>query len=544
MKYNRLTRRLVLQGIGQSLALPLLPSLMPSEARAQASAPIRRFISVVGNYDIGRHQNLYPRLEQPQQILNPGNGDRVVRYAPLADYLTGSTANLSTILGNSLNPHLDSINLVRGLDMATRYGHGRGQSLGNPAATDGHDPQYAALPPLPTVDQFLNSVTRFNPDRRDVTVMGGTRNLSYRRSGTNIVEASLTGYTPREVFNYLFNNGALPESTGTGSVPPHPRRDLLSAVLEDYNRVRTGRQISSQDRSTLDNIFDKLSDVLRGLSAGSPGSGSCRYRNITLADDGVHWFRSTKMKTYADIIVAAIMCDVTRVITFQGDFWDDLYYPDFHQSISHRPWDMTGGRPNWQIMGEIHGELVRNFVSHVISGLAGATDPSNGRSYLYNSLIFQTAETSQTHGFNTMPCILAGNAGGNLSTGHYLDYTDRTSVNPLPSDNFERNDQNGRFSHEYTGVPYNRLFNTILQSMGVTAAEYENSSINSGFQNVSNGRFGALNNGIANMGGFGHWGSTAYPQGDWWGDQVIARYALYNLHHYKNVLPMPPSRVS
>lgn len=534
-----------LQGAGQLLPIPFLASMMPRELWAQSSGTaIKRYIGICSNYDYGRHSNWFPSMARPSLSLNPGNGDRTLYYAPLSSYLSNSTAPLSRVFGNLLNSNIGSVNIIRGLDLSTRIAHGNGHVFGNFRANDNHESNSSQCVAIRTIDQVLRDSSKFNTSGRDVAVLGNEGRSWRRDSSGNISRANLASNSLRGTYNYLFNNGNLPETTGQpGTVTTHPRAASLNGIMDDYTRVRNSRQISSADRTALNNALDLLSDIHRGLQGTStPAVGSCSHRSYSSSSgSGLYYINEDAMRTFANMIVAAIMCDVTRVFMWNGWVNEDMYdrHPseDFHQGHSHIPFATINGQLNWQYMGDVQHSFVRGFVAPLVNGLAAANDPSNGRSYLYNSLVHFSVECSQVHGPNYQPCMLAGNAGGSLTSGHLLDYTDRSRINPWSADSFNSTAGSAAFSEEYVGVPMNRVYNTILQALGLAPSDYENSSINTHFQNVSNGRYGTTNNGIANMGGYGHWG----PATSSYGNDYMTRQALYNLHHFKNVLPMPGS---
>ncbi len=548
MKYDRHSRRMFLQGLGTLLPIPFLVSLAPRKLWAQSSQTIRRYIAVSSNYDYGKHQAWFPTLNRPSQILNPGNGDQPLYYQTLRSYLSSSTAPLSLVFGNHLNSYLEQMNIIRGLDQSTRVAHGSGHIFGNLKANDGHDPEAARLSSLRTIDQVLRDNSRFNPRNRDVAVLGND-SRSYRRDPSGAISrVSAISSNSRAVFNYLFEGGNLPESNSTTVPVAHPRRDLLNTVMEDYTRVKNGRQISTQDRVALDNALDLIADIQRNLAGSEqPSSGACRYKQITTDTSTIEYFRNVQgMRAIASMIVAAIMCDVTRVFNIStlvqewgGGSYDNHPSEDFHQGHSHIPFSVINGKPNWQYMGEIQNEFVRYLIAPLIQGLGSATDPMNGQTYLYNSLVHYTVECSQVHGMNSQPCMLAGNAGGNLTSGYLLDYTDRSRIHQHTADSFDSNPNSERFSHEYVGVPMNRVFNTILQSMGLAPADYEDNSLNTHFQGRSDGHYGTINNGIARMGGYGHWGPHYANRNGWINGIFLDRQPLFNLHHFKNPLVMP-----
>lgn len=524
-----------LQRAAGLLPIPFLTSLLPRKLWAAPLGTVKRYIAITSTYDYGHHQAWFPSLSQPGQTLQSGT-DRTLRYAPLRSYLSSSTAPLSTVFGNYLNPHLNQINLFRGLDFSTYFAHAQGHMLGNTRATD-TGVLWDNVPHIRTIDQVLRDNATFNPINRDVAVLGNATRVSWRRSGSNISAVAPLAETAGDVYNYLFNSGNVPESGSGPTTPAHPRYDALSGVMADYTRIRNGSQISSADRITLDSALDKISDLQRTLASSQPSTGSCRYKSIPRAGNGVDFYRSDlTLKAYADLITAAVMCDITRVfvvgLALNGyGAYDTSPTDDFHQGVSHRPFDITGGRPNWENLGRIQNDLVKNLLSPLLNGLAGATDPSNSRSYLYNSLVHYTIESSLVHSESSQPAFLAGNAGGDLTSGYYLDYTDRSR--PYENQMFSLNPTDPQFSHTYAGVPYNRLFNTILQSMGLSPSDYEDSSINTYFQNRSDSRFGSINNGIARMGGYGYWGPFETDPYN------APRYPNYDLRYFKERLLMP-----
>jgi len=516
------------------LPIPFLTSLLPRELWAQSTSPVRRFISIQTGYDYGHHQAWFPSLNQPGQTLQNG-GDRALRYAPLSSYLSSSTSSLSRVFGNHLNQHVNQINLFRGLDISCYFAHAQGHILGNTRAYDG-GLFWDNIPHIRTVDQVLRDTASFNPLNRDVAVLGNSGRVSWRRSGSSVVAVPPLAETAGEVYNYLFNGGNVPESNSQPA-PQHPRYDALTGILADYNRVKNGSQISSADRIALDSALDKISDLQRSLASSQPSTGACQYKSIPRAGNGTDFYRSNlTLKAYADLVTAAIMCDMTRVFVIglrQNDYgpYDTSPTDDFHQGVSHLPFTQTGGRINWENMGSIQNDLVRNLIAPLLNGLAGATDPSNSRSYLYNSLVHYSVESSILHSPDSMPAFLAGNAGGNLASGYYLDYSNRSRA--YDAHGFTDNPSDSNFSHSYAGVPYNRLFNTIFQSMGLSPSDYEDPSMNTYFQNRTDGRYGVINNNIARIGGYGYWGPQETDS------YAAARYPNYDLRYFKERLLMP-----
>src|SRR5688500_20352661 len=75
MKYDRVRRRLFLQGLGGSvLALPFLPSLLPKNARAQRATAAKRFFAIK-SYSTQNVIDWYPSRELSGYSLRPYGGD-------------------------------------------------------------------------------------------------------------------------------------------------------------------------------------------------------------------------------------------------------------------------------------------------------------------------------------------------------------------------------------------------------------------------------------------------------------------------------------
>jgi len=559
MKFNRLSRRMFLQGSGSTLmAIPVLPSLLPRETWAQTVTVPKRFISVLTAYEAGHTSAWVPslgtsvtNLSQPNRSLTVPAGHQPVRHQPLAEFTAGGRA-LAPLYGTALNPYVSNINILRGLDEAIG-GHGNGGSLG--ARTTHIGWPSTNVPLVPTLDAVLANNRNINPNGRYVFAgwHGGgdqiNEGFSFNLSGRpSTVISSAT-----ELYNVLFNNGTYPEQSGGGQVPQptaHPRRDLLSRVLEDYNRLLNSRNISAVDRTALTNAMDKMSDVHRSLAGivQVPG-GTCSHRGITRPGGNLAYALSDAnlAKAMVDMVVASIMCDSNRIFTLGFEMAYERYSGytggsdvigssvDFHNTVSHEPHAMRGGMSNWQWVVNHQKYAISRMFAPIVAALSGAIDPSNGMSYLHNSLVLCSFEANLGHGWASKPAILAGRAGGAISSGNYLDYSDRTrGVLSNNDGGYSTDPTSPQFTNNYAGTHYNRLLVTILRAMGMTPAQYENDALNVQVYNRTD--IGAQNRNLTSVGGF----SYVFPT-----DRNLESYSFTNhlphldLAQFRNPLPMP-----
>ena len=545
MKIANRSRRMFLQGAGSTMvAIPFLQSLLPRSAWAQTPSVVKRFISVSSAFDYGAHSNMYPQMTRPSLALNiPGH--HTVNYARLTDYMNDGRTKLSRIIVPELTPYLNQMNIYRGLDFACWFGHGYGNLLGNIAGVD-NNVILAAMPNMLTIDQVINNNRTFNPGALPVALLGNLgRQVSYGYDASkNIVPVNAPATNPLQAYRTLFNNDQYPE-TG-GAVTVNPRSDVLSRVLEDYNKIRNGRQISSVDKTVLDNAFDQLSDVHRGISGQIASTASCHYKGMDTTSEGDRYDAATSLKNYAKIMVAAMMCDVSRVFTFAGAIDDAKYNrnPDpnvgFHHGVTHEPFLLINGTPNFEYMGDIQAQYMRYFMAPLLDAMSAAVDPANGKSYLNNSLVHYSSEHPTLHGWQSMPAVTFGNAGGSLRTGNYIDCTDWSKGYRNVEGWSGKQAGDEGFSQTTYGVSYNRIFVTIMQAMGLSPSDYENPSINTNFNGRTDSLYGAINNNISNIGGYGYITvPTPESQGLYFDVQYLEPLRNLNLQFFKSPLPSP-----
>jgi hypothetical protein len=551
MKFDRLSRRMVLQGAaGSWLSIPLLTSLVPERAVAQAGGAPKRFISIISNYDMGHHANWLPNamasvndIPPPSRVFSPGNGHPDVRYQPLQDFVATSTSELSPIAGNHFNPYLSSMTIMRSLNHTMRYGHGAAYTLGSVSPVDDN---VRGLPRIETMDVVLNKNRTFNPAGLPMTFAGehgyGPDSYSHAATAGSVSNNAWLGDQLLALYNRLFSNGNLPES-GRTTPTRHPRYDLLSRVQEDYLRVRNSRRLSAGDRAALDNALDQFRDTQRSLERVA--TSSCQHRGLTRTGSFAQVPVDANVgRALADIVTAAIMCDASRAFTLGvehlgGDL--DGQLPG-HGPVSHEPFRLFGTRRGWQITAERKRAIIRNFVAPLVQRLSAATDPTNGRSYLYNSLVYFTAQSGLSHGHASHPVMLFGNAGGALSSGNYLDYAIRGATPAFNAfsggDLWGTSPGTDTFSNNWYGASYNRLLVTILQAMGLQPAEYENDAVNAQLYNRTNLGPNAAN--LTSLGGFGYYVGHDLAHADYRiGDNLRNAIAAQDPRLFRRPLPMP-----
>jgi hypothetical protein len=493
---KRFPRRLFLRGAaGAVMALPLLESLLPREAAAQAATAPKRLI-VLKSFSTQLIKEWYPAfqgngyaLKNSKYTDSRGDGTTLLTsklasglpytWAPLSDFKTAN--GISGILGPKLNPFLDKLTLIRGLDFLPAVNHNYGGLLGNYSSCTNATPCDAdSLPDVPTIDQVLAYSKKFYsqvPGQRALHVSQGVvDSISFSNGG--VAGAPVTQQkaraNPRDAYNDLFAGAASPApSTPAG---PNPDALLVDTVLDQYRALRKSPRLSGDDKQRVDQYVTLITEVQAKLgprpmlACTKPVEPASLDNNQGTDPKDI----TTKWDLFLDLVTAAVMCDRTRIITIGvhkalGPGPD----PASTTPIGHyHSEDASGG--TWHGLAHDFGnENSRRMLKginawvadEVFAKLLGKLDvPELGdKTLLDNSLVYWGNELGFNHIGYSVPCLLAGSAGGYLKTGRYLDYIDW--------------DGHAYFSQEdgnvIKGIPHNQFLVTVLQAMGLSPADYE-----------------------------------------------------------------------
>ena len=253
---------------------------------------------------------------------------------------------------------------------------------------------------------------------------------------------------------------------------------LVDRVYGDYMRLKQNSRLSGTDKQLVDRYVSLVSELQAKLTPSGTPMMSCTppmapasmANNTALNTTDI----TTKWGLFLDVVTAALMCDRTRVITIgvhkalgpspdsastaqlgyyhsedaSGGTWHGLAH-DFSNANSRR---LLKGINAW-IASEVFAKLLAKLD---VPEMGGST-------YLDNSLVYWGNELGFNHIAYSVPCMLAGGAGGFIKPGRYIDYIDW--------------DGRAYFSQEngnvIKGIPHNQFLVTALQAMGLAPADYE-----------------------------------------------------------------------
>jgi hypothetical protein len=305
-----------------------------------------------------------------------------------------------------------------------------------------------------------------------------TDGMSYSDLGVagGMVQQLKTRANPLEAFNDLFGAGG--GMMTTAKDPMRADRDalLMDRVYQDYVKLKTNKRLSAADKQMLDQYTTLMAELQARLKAKPTISCTKPTAPESLANNTTANPTDIKQKwdLFLDVVTAGIMCDRTRIVTIavhkslgpgpdpastaltghyhsedaSGGSWHGLAH-DWGNANSRR---MLTGINNW-----VANELFAKLLDKLDVPEAG------GRTYLDNSLVYWGNELGFNHIAYSVPCLLAGSAGGYIKTGRYIDYIDWNGKSYFGQEN----------GNVIKGIPHNRFLVTAMQAMGLAPADYE-----------------------------------------------------------------------
>jgi hypothetical protein len=417
---KHLPRRTFLRGLGASIALPLLDSMVPAlTAQSKtAAAPVRRL-----------------------GVFFVPNGMAMKYWVPATEGVLELPRTLSP-----LAPYRDQTLVLTGLAARTAFprpGEGGGDHARSASAflTGVHIKRTSAADVQAGVsaDQIaakqLGQVTQLASLElalESVELLGacdGTYACAY--SNTIAWRTPTTPLPmetdPRAVFERMFGTTA---STDPETRLARIRRDrsILDSVSDKVTHLH-GR-LAPGDRLKLSEYLEAVRDVERRVQKAEEQSG----RELLVVDQpaGIPGEFAEHAKLMMDLLALAYQADLTRVSTFMigrevsGRPYPEIGIPDSHHPLSHHENDTQ----KLDRLGQINLYHMKQF-AHLVEKLKAT--PEGDGSLLDHSLLVYGAgiSDSNTHFHDNLPIALVGGAGGGLKGGRHIRYEKDTPLTNL-----------------------------------------------------------------------------------------------------------------
>ena len=406
---KHLPRRIFLQGVGATIALPYLDAMTP--AFAAAEKPVTR-----------------------AAFVYTANGIIMNDWTPAE---TGSNFAISKTL-KPIETFRDQTVVVSGL--AHRNGEALGDGPGDharagaswltgahPKKTQGADirngqsidqllaQQIGQTTPLPSLEIGL----------QDVRMVGGC-DSGYSCAYSNTISWSSPTTplpyetNPRRVFERLFGDGDTTDPEAR-AIQLRQNRSLLDFVLQDTQRLAP--KLGASDRSKLSDYLDSVREVERRIQNVEQREGAA----LPTLDrpEGIPPSFEDHVKIMSDLIAIAFQADLTRVVTFMysreggNRAYPSIGVPDAHHGLSHHQNDPVR-KARLQQIDQYHVEMF----SYLLGKLRDSQDDTG--SLLDNSLVLfgSSLSDSNAHLHHNLPTVLVGGGSGKLKGGKHLRVPD------------------------------------------------------------------------------------------------------------------------
>jgi hypothetical protein len=329
---------------------------------------------------------------------------------------TETSFTLSDILA-PLAPHQDQLVVLSGVDAESSYHgpgdnshwNGMGHMLTGTELLDLGGGEYwgGGI----SVDQFvaqqIGQTTRLSS--LELSVEDAPASVATRMSYLGPQQPLPPEPDPTKIFHRLFD-GLTPEQIDQ-------RKSVIDSVKDDYASLAP--QLPASDRQKLEAHLDALRAVEKSLAKSGPVTCAAPV----IGRDDVRDVPACG-KDQMDMLVRALACDLTRVVTLQWSIsvsmtrmtW--LGITDAHHDLSHLSLDDPTVKTKLV-------QINRWYASQLAYLLAAMKAvPEGDGTLLDHSLVLWCNELSvgQVHSRRAMPYVLAGGAGGAIRTGRFLQY--------------------------------------------------------------------------------------------------------------------------
>ena len=416
-------RRTVLRGVGATLALPLLDSMVPAMS-ALSKTPAKPTIRLGTVY--------------------VPNGIRMQQFTPATD---GAAFEITPIL-EPLASFRDRILVLTGLankeadGLAGEGGGDHARAAGayltgvHPKKTEGSDLRAGI-----SIDQIaagvlgketqLGSLELSLESKAPVGACDPGYSCTYGntlcwRTPTNPLSME---DDPRAVFERLFGGG---DSTDPAARLARTQEDrsILDAMTKKVARLQQG--LGARDRTKVDEYLEAIRDAERRIRKAEEQRATELPVATMERPVGIPASFEEHAKLMFDLQVLAYQTDLTRVITFMmaretsNRAYPEIGVPDAHHPVSHHGGDAEKIAKVIKV-NLFHAKTFAYYLEKL------AATPDGDGSLLDHVMIIYGSGMSEgnVHDHYNLPTLLIGGGAGRLKSGRHLRYSRDTPVTNL-----------------------------------------------------------------------------------------------------------------
>jgi hypothetical protein len=419
-KHWRISRRMLLKGLGAGLALPLFDAMAPTRLRASEAqqSPNRIAIVFVPNgvqmpdwtpQGEGRDYQLSPTL----QTLAAQKNDFCV--------LSGLTQNWARAHGDGGGDHARS---------AATFLTGA-----HPYKTDGANLRAGISADQVAAEKLAHHTRLASLELGcEKGLQAGncdsgyscaySANIAWRSPTTPMVKE----VNPRLVFERLFGGDGASGSAEAQVRRQYYRQSVIDFVREDAQRLRG--HLGQTDRGKLDEYLTAVRDIETRIERAEQFA----LQQLPAVDkpEGIPKDYVDHIRIMCDLLVLALQTDSTRVVTFMfGNEGSNRPYrfidvPEGHHTLTHHSGDESKQAKVAKI-NRFHLEQFAYLLERMKSIAEGDGNLLDHSMVVYGSGIGD----GNRHNHDDLPLLLAGRGCGTLEPGRHVRYANETPLNNL-----------------------------------------------------------------------------------------------------------------
>ena len=410
---KQLSRRTFLNGVGVTMALPLLESMLPA-ATALAQTAAR------GRTRLG--------------CIYVPHGATMDKWTPATE---GAGFELSEIL-QPLKPFYDRVNIISDLSHPQAYGGGSATSNHNRSAATFLSGAHAEAGPRAhlgiTVDQFAaqhvgqeTPLPSIEMMIEDSSLSCGDLSCAYRDTISWQGPSSPLPMQndPQVVFERMFGDGS---TDAERRARRQQSVSLLDSVLGEAATLQ--RRLPAGDLNRVDQYLNDVREIERRIEKASKLSST--ELTLPTAPVGAPKDVEEHIKLMFDLQVLAWQADITRVTTMLlAKELSNAVYPksgvkDAFHILSHH----SNVRENQDRFAVLNGYHV-GLLAYLLNKLQ--TTPDGDGTLLDHSMILYGSAMGDgnQHNHYPLPIVLAGGASGKLKGGRHIRNAPETTMSNL-----------------------------------------------------------------------------------------------------------------
>jgi len=411
---KHLSRRTLLRGVGVSLGLPLLDSMIP------AQTPLARTAATSKS-----------RLS----CIYVPHGATMDKWTPAAD---GKGFQFTEIL-SPLEKFRDRVSIVSNLahPAAGGVGSDAGADHARSAAVflSGVHPEQGSIHVGSTIDQIaaqrIGQDTPLPSIELSIEEVALSCGSGYACAYSNTISWKTPTIplpmenNPQVVFEKLFGDGS---NNADRLARKQQSRSLLDSVMDQVASLQ--RELPASDRTRLGEYLDDVREIERRIQKAENQIPA--DLKLPEAPVGVPESFDEHFKIMFDLQVLAFRAEITRVATLMyARDTSGAVYPQsgirdgFHVASHHS--NNRANMDKFALINKYHVEMLAYFLDKLKS------TPDGDGSLLDHSMILYGSSMSNgnQHDHDPLPIVLAGGASGQLNGGRHMTYAPHTPMSNL-----------------------------------------------------------------------------------------------------------------